>query len=285
MNTTVGLLLCATALCANVAAARGITEKSSARHTMHFSGNGERTLEVRTVNGSITVQTHEGRDVEIIVDKSVTADSQAAIAAAEEVMLDLADNAATVGAIVRHPDFGVCGEQDSWKRTRGRLRYSVQYDFTVRVPRDTRLQLCTINNGDITVTGTRGDFVIRNVNGKITLTDMAGSGDAITVNGRVAASFVSAPRTDSHFKTINGDVVVTVPAAFNADLRMKSFNGGLFTDFETQPLSQPLVADERSGAMKVFRSNSFTSVRVGNGGPVLTLDTMNGDVRVLRNSQ
>jgi hypothetical protein len=283
LTITTGLLLCAATLCVNVAAARGVTEKTSARHTLRFSGSGPNTLEVRAINGSITVETHDGRDVEMIVDKSVTADSRSDLPAAEEVKLEMSDNAATVGAIVRHPDMGVCGMQDNWTRTRGRPRYSVQFDFTIRVPRATRLQLCTVNNGDITVAGTREDFTIRNVNGRITMTEVAGSGEAITVNGRVVASFVAAPRTDSHFKTINGDVVLTLPDAFHADLRMKSFNGGLFTDFETQPLTQTLVAEEKRAGMTVFHSNSFTSVRVGNGGPVLTLDTLNGDVRVLRN--
>ena len=282
-TTTLGLLICAAAFSAHATGAPGVTEKSSSRHTLHFSGSGERTLEVRAINGSITVQAHEGPDVEMIINKTISADNQSGLAAAEEVKLDVSDNAGTVGATVRHPDMGICGQQDVWTRSRSRPRYSVQFDFTIRVPRDTSLQLCTINNGDITATGTRGDFVIRNVNGRITMTDMSGSGDAITVNGRVAASFASAPRTDSHFKTINGDVVVTVPADFNADLRMKSFNGGLFTDFETQPLAQTLVVEERSAGMKVFRSNSYTSVRVGSGGPELTLDTLNGDVRVLRN--
>lgn len=281
MKTITGLLLFAAALCTNVATAA--TEKTSIRQTLRFAGTGERTVEVRAINGSITVQAHEGRDVEMIVERSVSADSQAGLAAAEEVKLDFLDNAATIGAIVNYPEMGVCGKENNWRRTRDRPRYSVQYDFTIRVPRDTSLQLCTVNNGDITAKGTRGNFAIRNVNGKITLTDMGGSGSVITVNGRVSASFAAAPQSDSQFKTINGDVVITVPGSvFNADLRMKSFNGGLFTDFETQPLTQTLVGEERGGGMKVFRSNSFTSVRVGNGGPVLTLDTLNGDVRVLR---
>jgi hypothetical protein len=283
MKTTVGLLLFAAALCTNIASAT--TEKTSIQQTLRFAGTGERTLEVRAIDGSITVAAHEGADVEMIVEKSVSADTDSGLVAAKEVTLAFLDNAATVGAIVTYPDMGVCGKEDNWRRTRHRARYSVQYDFTIRVPRDVSLQLCTVNNGDITARGTRGGFVIRNINGKITLTDMGGSGSAITVNGRVSASFTAAPQSDSQFKTVNGDVVITVPGrVFNAELRMKSFNGGLFTDFETQPLTQTPVAEERSGGMKAFRSNSFTSVRVGNGGPVFTLDTLNGDVRVLRSN-
>jgi len=34
--------------------------------------------------------------------------------------------------------------------------------------------------------------------------------------------------------------------------------------------------------MFVYRSNEFTTLRVGRGGPELTFDAFNGDVRVLR---
>ena len=39
----------------------------------------------------------------------------------------------------------------------------------------------------------------------------------------------------------------------------------------------------RSGAPKyVYKKRGFTNVRVGAGGPALTFDTLNGDVRILR---
>jgi hypothetical protein len=79
---------------------------------------------------------------------------------------------------------------------------------------------------------------------------------------------------------------VTMPDRLAATLRMKSFNGGLFTDFEVQSTPAPKrVAAERRNGMYVYRSTDFTTVSVGGGGPELTLETLNGDVRVLRRSQ
>ena len=62
MKTTLGLLLftAAAALSVNVATARDVTEKNSTRQTLRFAGSGGKTLEVRAINGSITVQPHEG---------------------------------------------------------------------------------------------------------------------------------------------------------------------------------------------------------------------------------
>jgi len=159
----------------------------------------------------------------------------------------------------------------------------VSYNFTIRVPRDTQLKLCTINEGNIAVNGTRGDFEVRSVNGRITMTDVGGAGEATTVNGRVTTSFTSAPNARSLFRTINGDVVVTMPDSLAADVRMKTFNGALYTDFEVQrlPDPKPVVFEKRNG-MSVYRSSGFTSLRIGSGGPELTMDTLNGDVRILR---
>jgi DUF4097 and DUF4098 domain-containing protein YvlB len=146
-----------------------------------------------------------------------------------------------------------------------------------------RLQLCTINDSHVLVAGTAGDFDISNVNGRITMTDVAGSGSAVTVNGAVAASFISAPQHSSTFRTINGDVDITLPEGTSADFHMKTFNGHLFTDFAVEPKAEnAAVTRESLGGMSVIRTSGFTTVRAGNGGPDLTLESLNGDVRVLR---
>jgi hypothetical protein len=264
--------------------AQELSDKSSSQQTLHFAGNGVHTLEVRAITGSITIEGYDGQDVEVLVDRTITAETaDDRAAAAREVKLDTTDDSETLRLVVKSQDRPVCGEKhlhwDGWGRD-----YEVRYDFTIRVPKGTRLDLCTINHGDIAVSGMRADYAIHTINGRITMTDVAGSGEATTINGRVTASFVTAPHDASTFKTINGDVVLEMPDSFGADLRMKTFNGGLYTDFETQRLQTMNVSGERRDGMFVYRSNGFTTVRAGSGGPELTLETLNGDVRVLRRS-
>jgi DUF4097 and DUF4098 domain-containing protein YvlB len=151
------------------------------------------------------------------------------------------------------------------------------------VPGDVQLRLCTINNGDLTVDGTRGDFDVDNVNGRIVMTEVAGSGHAHTVNGGVKVSFTANPNAASSFKTVNGNVDVYFQDGLSADLRMKTMNGGLFTDFDAQPLpSLAATSSERRDGRFVYRANEFTRVRVGRGGPEITFETLNGSVRAIR---
>ncbi len=46
-------------------------------------------------------------------------------------------------------------------------------------------------------------------------------------------------------------------------------------------LPQP-VSVERRGKRNLYRANDFTGVRLGSGGPKVTLSTLNGDVRIVR---
>jgi hypothetical protein len=64
---------------------------------------------------------------------------------------------------------------------------------------------------------------------------------------------------------------------------MKTFNGGLYTDFDVQPLPGVMTpAAERRNGKFMYRANEFTRVRVGSGGPQITFETLNGNVRARR---
>ena len=166
---------------------------------------------------------------------------------------------------------------------RPRPHYQVRFDFTIRVPRDAALRLCTVNGGDVIVDGTRGDFDVDNVNGLIEMRHIAGSGQAHTVNGPVTVTFTANPARTSSFKTVNGNVDVSFLEGLAADFAMKTMNGGLFTDFDAQPLANRVAAaGERRNGKFVYRGNEFTRVRVGNGGPEITFETLNGNVRARR---
>jgi DUF4097 and DUF4098 domain-containing protein YvlB len=264
-----------------------VVDEQTITETLEFAGGGDRLLDLRTINGSIRVEGWDGATVELSVRKRIRAESDADVADAQrEVRLDFVERTARVEAVVRDADGQVCGERSEGRREWQRRRYDVTFDFTVRVPRGVGLRLCTVNGGDVLVRSTSGDFDVDNVNGRITMEDIRGSGHATTVNGGVTVSFAENPRDASSFKTVNGNVTVSFQNSFAADLKMKTFNGGLFTDFEVEPAAQPAsVSTDRRNGRTVYRSNTFTVVRAGGGGPELTFDTLNGNVRVLRSEQ
>jgi len=264
-----------------------VRSESTISRTLRFDGSGVQTLDVRSIHGSIHVVGADRSDVQLDARKTVRAVTDADLRTGErDVVLDIVAEGARIEAIVREPERYSCGDYSDYSDPRtGRFwdpPYVVRFDFTIQVPRGTRLRLCTINGHQILVEGTGGDFELDNVNGRITMDNVRGSGSARTVNGPITASFTEPPRAESEFKTTNGNVAITFPPDLDADLRMKTFNGGLFTDFDLQALPQPVPVAERRGGRFVYRSNQFTLVRAGRGGPELTLETFNGNVRVLQ---
>jgi hypothetical protein len=260
-------------------------DESTVTRTLSFAAGGGRTVDVRNINGFIHVEATNDATVQMSIRKVIRAETQDDLAEAQrDVRLDFRDGAARVEATVTDRRGHVCGEpwNDDGRRW-DRVRYDVRYDFTVRVPRDAALRLCTINSGDVTVTGTQGDFDVDNVNGLIEMSQVGGAGSAHTVNGRVTVSFTANPRRESSFKTVNGNIDVTFRDGLAADFAMKTFNGGLFTDFDAQPLAATVkTAGERRNGRFIYRANEFTRVRVGNGGAQITFETLNGNVRARR---
>jgi DUF4097 and DUF4098 domain-containing protein YvlB len=245
--------------------AQTIEDKSKEHRT--FSG--VRELMVDDVTGSIDVTASNGSSVEADIVRTLSAESQDRIALArKEVRLDVTQEGGLVRLMVngsfRHGSSG----------------YHAAYDFTLRVPRDIRLDLRTVNRSKITVRGTSGDFAISNVNGGIEMNDIQGSGSVHTVNGPVKVIFARNPAGAASFKSVNGTLDVSFRPGLNADVKMKTLNGGLFTDFPVSALPIAGAPPERRDGKFVFRSNRMTGVRIGSGGPELSFETLNGDVLI-----
>lgn len=289
---TLGTLAIALALAGTVHAQRSsrydVVDESSVTRTLAFAAGGGRTLDVRNINGFIRVEATDDAAVQMSIHEVIRAETSADMADAQrDVHLDFVDGQPRVGATVRDPGGHVCGEpwNDRGERSE-RVHYEVRFDFTIRVPRNAALRLCTINGGDVIVNGTQGDFDVTNVNGLIELRRVAGSGRAHTVNGPVTVTFTANPKQASSFKTVNGNVDVSLLDGLSADFEMKTMNGGLFTDFDVQPVATPAAASgERRNGRFVYRGNEFTRVRVGAGGPQITFETLNGNVRAHRSEK
>jgi hypothetical protein len=257
-----------------------VVREQQLSRTLAFSGAGDRLLEVSVINGTIHVVGQDGDSVDVNVRKTVRAETEQDAAAAEtEAPVTFSESAGTIRA-VGNPDHQPGCDEKPTTREQERPRYVVAYDFEIRVSRQARLRLCTVNGGSILVEGMEGDFSLDNKNGDIVLTDVQGSGRAVTVNGDVEASFAAVPRTAVFFRSVNGDLQGAFPRSLSADLRLKTFNGHLYTDFDVTSLPTEASAERRDG-MVVYRANRFGAFRVGRGGPELTFDAFNGDVRVL----
>lgn len=246
------------------------------------AGSAHKSLTIDNVWGSIEVKAIDGDQVQLVVNKTIRAETQAKLdQAKKDVTLDITDQPDLVKLYVNGPFRCDCNDCNGSHIDSDDPGYVVRMDFQLQVPRNIDVDLKTVNSGEIQVAGTSGAFAVRNVNGTIDMTDVAGSGSAKTVNGHVKVSFREAPKDVSSFGTVNGAVELAFPKSLSADFRFKTFNGGIYTDFPVTALPVRAVEEQHEGSKVIFRADRYTGGRIGSGGPEIRVDTLNGDIRIL----
>ena len=271
-------IVCGILLASLPAAPAEVEQNETIQKTFPFSGSAPKKVIVDNVNGSIHVTGQAGNEIRVVAHKRLRADSQEkAEQARRDVKLDMSQEANTVRLYLDGPFR--C--RDGGIHMHGRPGYEVKYDFELQVPRDTAVTLKTINDGEIKVENVSGDYEVENINGGIEMDAASGSGRVYALNGRVRVAFRENPRARSSFGSLNGEVRVTFRPDLSADLRFKTFNGGVFTDFPVSYLPVPATAGERRDGKFVYKSNEWSAVRVGRGGPELSFDAFNGNIRIL----
>jgi hypothetical protein len=262
-----------------------VEQKDNIQKSVAFSRpGGERTVRVDNVFGAVHVTAYDGATVEISAVRLARAESQERLAKGlEEVQLKLTERDNTIEAYVDGPFRCHC-EGSSGIHDRGRryYGYEVRYDFDIRVPRTAKVWIRNVNSGEVTVDGVAGGYDVENINGGVTMRDVAGSGRAYALNGGMHVTFRENPRENSYFGSLNGQVEAAFKPGLSADLRFKTFNGNVYTDFPVTYLPQEPGTGERRGTKYIYKSNAFTAVRVGSGGPEIKFDAFNGNIRILQ---
>ncbi len=217
------------------------------------------TLEIKGVNGWIEARAADGDGARVRAEK------QARRSDPSEVRIEVVehDDGVTICAVYPHPR----RENRCEPGSRGGSSVEdndVRVNFTVRVPAGVRFLGKTVN-GDVEVRDLEGDVEARTVNGDVEIST-TGVARASTVNGSIRAAMGAAPREPIEFNTVNGGITLDVPSEIDADVDARWVNGGLETDM-------PLTVVGRL-------SRQRARGRLGAGGPLMELTTVNGSIRI-----
>jgi hypothetical protein len=230
-----------------------------------------KTIEIRGLKGDVRAVLATGPDVE------VTAIKRARRSDPEEVEIKVMEHRDGVTICAIYPparrwryrdrdyrDYGpnYCGPGESHSHTDDN---DVTVEFMVRVPAGVQFTGATVS-GDIVVEALKSDVVATTVNGGVDLST-SGYAEAETVNGSIRASMQSTKWPDRlAFHTVNGGITLDLPGGIAADVEARTVNGEVSTDF-------PLTIQGRFGPRRV-------SGKIGGGGPRLSLETVNGNIRL-----
>jgi len=255
-----------------------VEKKEEIRQTLKFSNpTGAKAVEVDNLNGSITVVGYDGNEVQLLAHKTIFArTSEKVQEALEDVTLDITEKNNTIQLYVDGPFR--CRDC----RGQSYSGYEVNFDFDLKLPRQTDFYLKTVNDGEIKVTEMAGDYEVENINGGIEMTEVSGAGRVYALNDDVKVLFKKNPAAGSYFGSLNGDVEISFRPNLSADLRFKTFNGDMYTDFPVTYLTNATPVRERHKGKNVYKYDKTVKVRVAQGGPELDFDAFNGDIRILK---
>lgn len=226
-------------------------------------------LKVSMVNGSITVKTHDGKDM-IVEARARNQERERESGGPKRI------NISTTGLTVEEENNEVRVSTESYART---------IDVTVTVPVHTSLKLRAVNDGDIVVNGVDGELDVDDVNGSVTLNNVSGSAVAHALNGHLHAAFMHVtPQKPMAFSSLNGDIDVTFPADLKANVSIKSDRGDVFSDFDVQlqaSAPQQVVEDGRGHGGK-YRVHIDKTVHgtINGGGPEYQFTNFQGGIYI-----
>lgn len=224
---------------------------------------GGKTLEVRGINGRIRATRADGGQALVTATKRAKDDDPA------EVEIKVVEHADGVTICAVYPSrrgsrANECRRGGGAMNTRDN---DVEVLFEVQVPAGVNFEGSNVN-GDVSGESLPADAEITTVNGDISVS-AAGEVEATTVNGSIDATLGSrALERPLKFTTVNGGITITLPAGASADVEASTVNGGIDTDF---PINVTGRVNPRS-----LRG------RIGEGGRVLELTTVNGGIRIRR---
>lgn len=254
-----------------------ITEQRTWQQSYVVSSAAPRLI-VRNIWGGVTVRAGAAREIAVMIDERRSAPTQALLEESKtQLRLDVEASGDSVSLIVGNS----ARTQTRTDTCRG---CRAEYQFEIAVPPGTRIDVGTVTDGRIEVSGVYGPIKASNVNGPIAVRDVNDCSNIESVNGSLDVVFSRAPGENCNIKTINGEIRLGLPADAGLDAILSVTHGRIESDFEVEPLALlPKLDKEAASDAFHYRFERAAGVRVGAGGPTFTFASLNGDVRIVKN--
>jgi Putative adhesin len=153
-------------------------------------------------------------------------------------------------------------------------------NFTVRVPAGVRLAARTVE-GDIVAEGLRSPVDAASVSGDVRVST-TGTARAATVSGNVEATFGETDGSEMEFASVSGNVIVRLAGDVGARVEAHTLSGNIESDFDLRMRPGNAEDDDEEHGEFHIEIGRQASGTIGRGGPELSLNTVSGNIRLLR---
>ncbi|MBP1766252.1 MAG: hypothetical protein H6P98_367 [Candidatus Aminicenantes bacterium] len=231
--------------------------------------NSAGTFSLKNVNGEVRISTWKEAKVEIKALKKTSKDVQNL----QKVKIEVTASAAAVSIDTVYPKHENTG---------------VSVDYDIQVPEGITLGGVDSVNGGVHITGPFGRVTASTTNGSVHVEDASGNLRLETTNGDVEAVRIAGP-VDAH--TTNGDITLEL-TKLEAAVTAETTNGGVTLRlgggqetnglFEAETTNGSLSFDIPVTMQSLEKSRRHLRGQIGQGGPLVSLKTVNGSIRLTR---
>lgn len=249
MNKLAKVALLASVISLGAAAKETKTEEQS------FSVSDGASFTLDNVNGRVEIEQGQRGVIEVVaVANAKNEDDLARI----EIVMVQSGNSVTVETEY---------EDSGW----GKRSSSGGVEYTVKLPASMSKTSVDLVNGSLTIKGIDGNVQADLVNGSIKVE--GASGDAIlnSVNGSITLKYDDiANVNDIDADTVNGSIKISLPEDAGIKVDAETMHGSIKSDFGLSAKKNMFTGKHMKGS-------------VGSGDISLTLESVNGSIKVLKN--
>ena len=241
------------------------------------------TVIVENLFGSVRIQAGNEGAISYKVEKEYQGKTEAAIAkAVSSFKLETILRNDSLILFVMSP----CGCnrwiddcEDRWGRNYHNPDAEFRFDFDLTVPKNTILEVSTVDNGELRIDGVTGAITANHVTGDVFIKGARDLRQAGSVSGDVFVYFESGPVINGDFKSISGEINLFFKDGSGAEVYSKTLSGGLFSAFDYVTLpSKVTKTEKKEGAGTTYVINNQSGISIGKNGPVLTMETISGNM-------
>ena len=224
-----------------------LPEKEEIRKTVELAAGAK--VEIRSINGFVDVETSDTNTAEILVVRSARkrADFEARKFTVE----------ATPNSLI------IAGDND-----RGGRKVDVRARVTVKLPRSIALDVEGVN-GRVRVGEIDGNILISGVNGSVNVARAHSTSSISGINGKVTITLQELDASGLEISGVNGKVELHFAETLNAELSVDGINGNVYSEIGNITVKGRIEPSSFKG-------------KIGEGGPMIRVTGVNGNVELLR---
>ncbi len=258
-------------------------EKISKIFTFDAPG-GQTVLVIKNIYGTVLVEGIQAKEVSVEVEKTIQGESEANLQAGiREITLGVVHTGDSIILFTDAPYATLKREKGKisyqWNSGPEKAGYEFRFDYAVKVPFGTVVDVSSVNNGEVRIVDTRAMVRASNVNGPVFLERARSVSEASSINGVVECEIIEKPLEDCAFNTINGDMKISFPPDLSADVSWDAMHGDFYTDFDMELLPASVErTTKKTKSGTTFRIQRNPKIRIGDGDVNMHFETINGDM-------